>query len=218
MKIIEHTWRGKNYLLKRICSFATSCTLFLCSWKHPCSFAWCSGLNSKFSTTMITYLFEECKQTKTNTDRRELTSSDADFSGVIFAAERRKPRAHHSIRSHKRKNLAFFMSMVQYWRPTWLWLEALVVAPCLLEQLLEMGLAVWHSFERGIVAQLSKAKKMNTEIVRPCITAHLCLPTDSSAQPKQTIKEQFSFPTIFRPILFYQVSKWEADKIMISWA
>ena len=203
---IKHACRSKNYLLKRICGFATSCTLVLCSWKHPCSFAWCSGLNSKFSTTMITYLFEECKQTKTNTDRRELTSSGADFSGVIFAAERRKPRAHHSIRSHKRKNLAFFMSMVQYWRPTWLWLEALVVAPGLLEQLLEMGLAVWHSFERGIVAQLSKAKKMNTEIVRPCITAHLCLPTDSSAQPKQTIKEQFSFPTIFRPILFYQVS------------
>jgi len=32
-------------------------------------------------------------------------------------------------------------------------LEALVVTPGLLEQLLEMGLAVRHSFERGIVAQ-----------------------------------------------------------------
>jgi hypothetical protein len=95
-------------------------------------------------------------------------------------------------------------------------LEALVVAPGLLEELLEMGLAVWHSFERGIVAQLSMAKKMNTEIVRPCTAAYLAyLPT---ALPKQKIKQQFPFPSIFRPILFYQVSKWETDKITISWA
>jgi hypothetical protein len=61
-----------------------------------------------------------------------------------------------------------------------LWLEALVVTPGLLEQLLEMGLAVRHSFERGIVAQLSKAKSMKTEIVRPCTTAYLCLDIDRS--------------------------------------
>jgi hypothetical protein len=52
---------------------------------------------------------------KPTQNRLELTSSGPVFSGVIFAAERRKPRAHHSIRSHKRKNLAFFMSMIQYW-------------------------------------------------------------------------------------------------------
>jgi len=100
------------------------------------------------------------------------------------------------------------------WKRTWLWLEALVVTPGLLEQLLEMGLAVRHTFERGIVAQLSKAKRMNTEIVRPCTTAYLCLDIHRKVVLNRRSNKSFHLHRFSAQSSLF--SEWEMDKTMIS--